>query len=181
METLLACFLTSSASDHKVNEEKAEYNTVTLGQYALISEKTTTSTQEAAAAILSVLQTAKKPGQNFDIAVQDIAIQAGGWCERLAIAVLIALQNALKEGSPLREAMRDVYQKASDVAAGIADFAHEHPLYTAAICAMIALGIPMILTPYIIHALGFGILGPVEGEMSFQSFFILPSYFIYHC
>ena len=96
--------------------------------------------------------------------MQDIATQAGGWRERLAIAVLTALQNALKGGTPFREAMSGAYQKASDAAAGIADFAREHPLYAAAICTVIALGILMILAPYVIHALGFGVLGPVEGR-----------------
>jgi ElaB/YqjD/DUF883 family membrane-anchored ribosome-binding protein len=126
-------------------------------------EKTDMSTQDAAAAIFSALANAEKPGHNLDVTIQDIVAQAGGWYERLAVAVFDAIQKALKEGSPIREAMKGAYEKASEAAVGIADFARDHPLYTAAICAVIALGILMILAPYVIHALGFGVLGPEAG------------------
>lgn len=130
------------------------------------------SVEEASATILSILQNAEKAGKSLDIAVQDIATQAGGWRERLAIAVLTALLNALKGGTPFQEAMSGAYQKASDAAAGIADFAREHPLYAAAVCAVVALGILMILAPYIIHALGFGVMGPVEGRNPLEGLFL---------
>ncbi len=131
-------------------------------------EKTHMSTEDAAAAIFSALTNAEKPGHNLDVTVQEIVAQAGGWYERLAIAVFNAIQKALKEGSPIREAMKGAYDRASKAAAGIGDFARDHPLYTAAICAVIALGILMILAPYIIHALGFGVLGPEAGTFRLE-------------
>lgn len=103
-----------------------------------------------------------------------MAQTGGGWYQRLALAVLDAIRAALKDGSPLREAMREAYERASEAAKGIADFAREHPLYTATICAVIALGILVILAPYIIEALGFGALGPVEGWF----FFLFLSWFL---
>lgn len=166
---LLGCFPIRSTSKPHLNDEKPGYLKPSSGSYGytLISEKNprtmTMATQQAATAILTLLQTAEKRGPTLDSAIQDIVVQAGGWYERLAIAVLNVLWNVLKEGSPVGEAMRDAYEKASDAAAGIADFAREHPLYAAAMCAVIALGILMILAPCVIEALGFGVLGPVEG------------------
>jgi hypothetical protein len=95
----------------------------------------------------------------------------GSWYQRLALAVLDAIRAALKDGSPFREAMRGAYDRASEAAKGIADFAHQHPLYTTTICAVVALGILVILAPYVIEALGFGALGPVEGWFFLFLFF----------
>ncbi|MCJ1403304.1 hypothetical protein MMC11_006527 [Xylographa trunciseda] len=122
------------------------------------------SDEEIATTILTTLLTAEKPGRSLNIALNDIVAQSGGWTERIAIAVLNAVQNALKEGSPLREAMKDAYEKAVDVAAEVLGFARDHPVLTEVVCAVIALGILMLLAPWVIHALGFGMLGPVESK-----------------
>lgn len=72
------------------------------------------------------------------------------------------LENLLKEGSPISQAMRQAYDKACDAAASLAEFVHEHPI----LCTVIALGILVILAPAVIHTLGFGALGPGEGKCS---------------
>ena len=139
------------------------------GKHVYISEKPKPyptkhlrTTPEVAAAICSALREAEKPGRDLDTAIKDIVSQAGGFSERIAAAILAALQKALKEGSPMRQAMREAYNKASDAAAGLPGFAREHPIF----CTVIALGILVILAPAIIHALGFGLSGPIEGESS---------------
>ena len=159
-------------ADNSTDKAAGCGNVTKAGQYAFISEKGATqdpekpiNVQDVAAAILSALHKADNPGHDLDLAVQDIVSQAGGWYEHIAIAVLTALRNALMEGSPMRQAMGVAFEKARDAAAGIADFAREHPLYTAAICAVIALGILVILAPSVIAALGFSELGPVEGKV----------------
>lgn len=87
--------------------------------------------------------------------------------------MLNALQKALKDGSNLlRGAMKEAYDKASIAAEAIKDFAHEHPLYTAAICVVVALGILVILTPVIIHALGFTAAGVEAGEFVWFVWFV---------
>lgn len=65
----------------------------------------------------------------------------------------------------MREAMKDAYEKAIGAADGIAGFSREHPVLTGCICAVIALGILVILAPAVIHALGFGVEGVVEGTI----------------
>ena len=136
---------------------------------------------KVAADILSALMKVEKPGRDLDTTIQnivnkaggwhqqivarDVFTQAGGWRERIAVAVVAALVKALKDTNTLmHQAMAEAYQKASDAAAAISDWAKEHPLYATALVLVIALGILIILTPYIIHALGFGIEGVVEGK-----------------
>ena len=56
----------------------------------------------------------------------------------------------------MAQAMKDAFEKATSAAVG---FARDHPVY----CTIIALGILVILAPWVIEALGFGELGPIEG------------------
>ena len=127
--------------------------------------------ESATSAILSALLNAEKPGPSLNLTIQDLAAQAGGWSEWLAVSVLNALQKVLKDGSNLlRGAMKEAYEKAKIAAEEIKGFAHDHPLYTAAICVVIALGVLIILSPVIIHALGFTAAG-VEAGMYMRFFF----------
>lgn len=121
--------------------------------------------EETAAAILDVLISAEKPSRNVNVEVQNIVAQAGGWTEYLAVTVLKALQKTLEDTSiMLKGVLKEAYDKGREAAKRLAEFAHDHPLYTAAICVAIALGVLIILSPCIIHALGFGILGPEAGK-----------------
>lgn len=127
---------------------------------------------EATCAILCALLNADKPGRPLHAAIQDIAAQAGGWSEWLAVSVLNALQNLLKEGTEvLRGAIKEAYEKARIAAENIGEFAHDHPLYMTTICVVIALGVLVILSPVIIHALGFTAAGVEAGKL--REMFIL--------
>jgi hypothetical protein len=56
-------------------------------------------------------------------------------------------------------------KEASDKAyAAAAEFVHEHPVLTAALVTIVAIGILVLLAPWAVEALGFGELGPVEGK-----------------
>ncbi len=173
LNQIIACII--GQCDSPVNEKAAGSNPDKAAQYTFLSEKMAPyhgksveqASQDAAAAIFSELQHAEKRGRTLEAALQDIVRQAGfaSFTERIARKVLDALQNALKEGSPMREAMKDAYEKAIDAADGIAGFSREHPVLTGCICAVIALGILVILAPAVIHALGFGVEGVVEGTI----------------
>ncbi len=58
---------------------------------------------------------------------------------------------------PLKEA----YDKAVAAAVG---FARDHPVWT----TLIAIGILVVLLPWVLEGLGFGELGPIEGMLSPQ-------------
>jgi hypothetical protein len=79
------------------------------------------------------------------------------WTENIAKAILGGLETALKNGAPMGQAMKDAFDKATGAAV---QFVKNHPI----ICTLVALGILVILAPWAIEALGFGELGPIEGE-----------------
>lgn len=190
MHTLLSCFdcfpttrSSSSFSSSFEEEKKPLYEvqhvyrpTPTPTPYFHSTTQTDEATANATSAILSALLQAEKPGRNLDLTVQDLVAQAGGWYERLAVSVLNALLKVIKDGSnALRGAMKEAYDRASEAAKRIGWWAHDHPLYATAMGVVIALGVLVILGPGIIHALGFGVLGPEAGRFSFpRSFFHCP-------
>jgi hypothetical protein len=118
------------------------------------------SVEIAASKAVMALKNAEKGGQDLQAAIEDIVTQAGGWTERIATSILAMLENVLREGSPLGEAMKEAYDTACKAAAMLGEFIREHPIF----CTVIALGILILLAPAVIHALGFGALGPVEGK-----------------
>ncbi len=174
LHQIFACL--TGQDDSPVYEKVTSSNPDKAGQYAFMSEKAALyhgksveqAGQDAAATILSALQLAEKRGRHLEAKVQDIVHEAGfaNFKEGIAKKVLVALQKALQEGSPMREAMKDAYEKAIDAADGMAGFSREHPVLTGCICIAVALGILMVLAPVIIEALGFAAEGPVAGRVS---------------
>ena len=124
------------------------------------SESSTPSTPAAATKVVLTLQGAEKAGYNLQAVIEDIVTQAGGWSERIAVSILALLENILKAGSPLGQAMKEAYDKACEAAKSLGEFIHDHPIWF----TIIALGILVILAPAVLQALGFGALGPVEGK-----------------
>ena len=86
--------------------------------------------------------------------------EAGGWSEQVAFSILAMLENILKAGTLLGQAMREAYDKACEAAKSLGEFIHDRPIWF----TIIALGILVILTPAVLEVLGFGAMGPVEGK-----------------
>ena len=120
--------------------------------------------EEAAEKIVSALQTASQRDTSLDAAIKSIVHQAGGWSEYFATKILSTLEVALKAGSEMNAALKEAYNQACEAAKSIEGFAEEHPVATAVFCTVIALGVLVILAPYVLEALGFAELGPVEGR-----------------
>jgi len=121
-------------------------------------EKHPQSTESLAEDILSTLYAADTNDEHLIRRLQDVVHQTG-WYEGLAAAVLTGLENALKAETPMGQAMKDAYEKAKQIVADVFDFVKAHPVF----CAVVALGILVILAPWAIEVLGFGELGPIEG------------------
>jgi hypothetical protein len=118
------------------------------------------TTEEATAlSILSALFTAEKPGHDLERHVQGL-VRSCGWKQGLAKRILDGLVASLISGAAMGGAMKEAYDKALAIGSV---FAHEHPVLTAAIATVVAIGILVILAPWAVEALGFGELGPVEG------------------
>jgi len=120
--------------------------------------------QEAAEKIVSALQNASQRDASLDAFIKSVVHQAGGWSEYLATKILSTLEVALEAGSRMNAALQEAYDKACEAAKRIKGFAEEHPVATAVFCTVIALGVLVILAPYVLEALGFAELGPAEGE-----------------
>ena len=64
----------------------------------------------------------------------------------------------------LSDNLKEIYEKAKigaeKVAQAVMDFAEEHPVYTAIIIVVIALGMIYLLAPELLDVLGFTSLGP---------------------
>ncbi|EON65862.1 hypothetical protein W97_05104 [Coniosporium apollinis CBS 100218] len=122
--------------------------------------------ESTASDILTALFSATKAGRDLEATVNDIALQFGGWSEHIAQYVLDGLKKALQSASALKGPAKEAYERACEAAMKIEGLAKEHPYYAATILTVIALGVLIILAPAVIHALGFGVLGPVEGSFA---------------
>lgn len=77
--------------------------------------------------------------------------------------ILAVLQTVLEAGKPLTAAMRSAYDVACRAVEETEGFAADHPVF----CTLVALGVLVVLAPYVVEYLGFcagfGEAGPVEG------------------
>ena len=150
-DAILECLCLGRSTHYDVLEEQPA-----LG---LPHEKTqTTHDQSLAGEVLSTLYDADINDEHLSQRLQDV-VRETGWSESLATSVLNGLENALKAGAPMGQAMKDAYEKAAQVVGDIWGYVKEHPVFF----ALVAVGILVILAPWAIEVLGFGELGPIEG------------------
>ncbi len=127
-----------------------------------ISQRMSHTASEIATDIVHALYIAEKPGRKLKCTLNDIVSECG-WTEHLATAILEKLEAALKTAAQMGQVMKEAFNKATEEAYG---FAGKHPVYA----TIIALGILVVLAPWVIEALGFGEIGPIEGKVeSIQS------------
>ena len=117
---------------------------------------------------MSAILDADKTGPSLDATIRSLVHQAGGWSEYLATKILTALEAVLKAGKQMNAAMQEAYDKACEAAKKIEGFAADHPIATAVFCTVIALGVLVVLAPYVVELLGFGEVGPIEGKSHFH-------------
>ncbi|KAM0483145.1 hypothetical protein ACHAPX_002591 [Trichoderma viride] len=127
---------------------------------------------KVAADIVSILLRSEKHGASLKIQL-DETVGTLGWSEMLAKRVLNALVGAIREG---RDKMGPAFAKAYDDAAKEADSvfhslvedARNHPLELVAtvLITVIAIGVLVVLAPYVLELLGFGELGPTAGTFA---------------
>jgi len=127
------------------------------------------SSDEAASSIVSAMLDADKIDSSLGTTIQSLVHQTGGWSEYLAEKILAGLEAVLKAGKGINGAMQVADDKACEAAKVFEEFAADHPYAVAAFCTVIALGVLVVLAPYALEALGFGELGPIEGEIHFQN------------
>ena len=62
--------------------------------------------------------------------------------------------------------MIDAYDSATDAADRLFQFAKDHPVASAGLLTIVAVGVLVILAPAVVEALGFAELGPLEGSFA---------------
>jgi hypothetical protein len=116
------------------------------------------TTQSLAGDVLSTLFAADINDEHLVQRLQDI-VRETGWYESLAASVLNGLENALKTGAPMNQAMKDAHEKAEQDVGAVWGFVKGHPVFF----TLVALGILVIFLPLVVELLGFGELGIIEG------------------
>lgn len=114
--------------------------------------------QQIADDVVQAILTAEKGGKHLQKTLDNI-VGEYGWTEKIAQWTLAKLEQALKEACKLGSVLKEAYDKAFEAAEGIEGFIREHPVF----CTVIALGVLVIIAPWVIEALGFGELSPIEG------------------
>ena len=158
--------LPTEPANHQLISEKISFTPNPYG-----NQKPKLSIDEAASSIVAAMMDADKAGPALDATINSIVHQAGGWSEYFASKALAALEAVLKAGKPLNAAMQGAYDKACEALEATEGFAAEHPIATEVLITVIALGILVELAPCVLELLGFwvgfGELGPIEGESCF--------------
>ena len=116
-------------------------------------------TTHAADSFITTIFLAEKNGTELRQTLEEI-IRTNSWRQNFAKAVFEAMQTAIETACPMGDALREIYEKVVGVVDGVEGFVKEHPV----VCALIALGILVLLAPWVIEALGFAEGGFLEGE-----------------
>jgi hypothetical protein len=119
----------------------------------------------AATSFVDTIFLAEKNGIELRRALEEI-IRTNSWRQNFAKAVFETLQKAIETARPMSDGLREICDKVACVVAGIEGFAKDHPI----VCALVALGILVLLSPWVIEALGFAEGGILEGEKNYLSF-----------
>jgi hypothetical protein len=151
-DAILECLCPGRSTHYDVLEEQPAH--------AFPHEKTQhpQTTQSLAEDVLSTLFAADINDEHLVQRLQGI-VHETGWYESIVALVLNGLENALKAGAPMGQAMKDAYEKVEQVVGAVWGFVKGHPVFF----ALVALGILVIFVPWAVEVLGFGELGPIEG------------------
>jgi ElaB/YqjD/DUF883 family membrane-anchored ribosome-binding protein len=149
LSAILRCLGCPSASPSQSDEK-----------LSLISPRAIRPASQVADDVVSTLQRAEKNGEALH-AQLDAIVGVNGWTQHLAEWVLEKLSAALQSAHErLGPVVREAYQRAWEAARSIEGFVVEHPVF----CTVIALGVLVTVAPWVLEALGFAALGPVEGR-----------------
>lgn len=117
---------------------------------------------DPAQAFLDILRTAEIDDSDLQIRLKSI-ITVESWTEALAESILHGIVQMICDAEKVASAMEDAIIKATNQAKV---FAKEHPYYTALIAAgiVIAIGVLVIVAPWVLEAIGFAARGPRAGK-----------------
>lgn len=148
-QACVACLACSDPADDTHLDEKL----------ALLSTSDPHTASQVADQVVDAILSADKFGPILQAKLDSI-VGCYGWTQKVAEWILYKLSIALKAAHDnLGSVVRDAYHRSWDVAVSIEGFVTEHPVF----CTVIALGVLVIIAPWVIEALGFAAEGPLEG------------------
>ena len=118
--------------------------------------------KQKADAIVRGLLRSSCPGDAVYRGFENGRIHCCGWRSLLAEEFLNSLISAFKKGVSMGAALQEAYDRAVGEAW---EWSKEHPVWA----TIIAIGVLVIIAPWVLEALGFGELGPIEGLSFYQS------------
>ena len=144
-----------SKKSQSINATKSKVEDL---KYRLRCESTATS-------IVNVLLNAETVNPTLGAEIASLVHKkAGGWSVYLATKVLYSVETVLRARQVLNGAMKVARDKAYEAARVFESFRAEDPAARAVFMAVIAIGVLVILAPYMIELLGFAEMGPVQGK-----------------
>lgn len=112
---------------------------------------------------ITTLYTAEKPDSELQQTLNNDfnkPIRTTSLRQSFARAIFEALRKAIETARPMGLALGEIYERVVDILDTIEGFARNHPI----ICSVIALGILVVVAPWVLEALGFAEGGILEGE-----------------
>ncbi|KAI6442334.1 hypothetical protein MCOR16_002433 [Pyricularia oryzae] len=116
--------------------------------------------------VVELLRTAEKNDAMLRCQIKD-AVGGQGWTERIAHAIVTGLETLIKQGrQTIGPLLEEFINKAEKTTISNFDFPHEHPYLTAGFATIVAVGVLVLVAPWVVEALGFAELGPVADSFA---------------
>ncbi|KAK7419850.1 hypothetical protein QQZ08_010684 [Neonectria magnoliae] len=130
----------------------------------IITDQPVPYSDDAAGQIVEILRTAEASGKELEDRLKQV-VSVNGWTENLAKSILHGVEKILKDGAKASSAMTEAAEKATNTAA---EFAKTNPGYTILVTGgtLIAVGVLVMLIPWVLDALGFCAAGPRLGSFA---------------
>jgi hypothetical protein len=150
LHTIAECLGLRTTSVHNVAASGFKRQTVR------VSDK---SPEDVVNEMIQTILMAEKNGSLLPSRLRDI-IGAETWKEAIAKAILSNLEQLIQRNpNTIGRALHEAIEITDEVVQEIFQFAADHPV----LCTLIALGVLVLIAPWLIEALGFGELGHSEG------------------
>ncbi|KAK1717338.1 uncharacterized protein BDZ83DRAFT_30161 [Colletotrichum acutatum] len=125
-------------------------------QTSIVKDQPLRSAKDAASEFIDILRTAEKGGKDLERHLRNI-VTANSWTEELAKYILSGVEGLVRHRNTIGQIVRETVDKSTEAADSVFEFAKEHPVFV----TIIAIGVLVIVAPWVIEALGFGEFGPI--------------------
>ncbi|OHE97247.1 hypothetical protein CORC01_07501 [Colletotrichum orchidophilum] len=120
------------------------------------SQPLRSSALDAASEFVDTLRTAEKGGKDLERRLRNI-VTANSWSEELAKYILDGVEGLVRHRDTVGQVLKETMDKSTEAAESVFELAKAHPVFV----TVIAIGVLVIVAPWVLEALGFGELGPV--------------------